>query len=184
MPRLFRSSSITSATSSTASASTYYYYDQFYDAFRNYPAPIFAIPGNHDGWSCRPPARHGTPGDPTSLSAFLANFCTPQLHAQRRRRRHLPHHHDPARRLLHPRGAARAHPRPLLQHAGESRRHLLHQGPHHRQAQLSRALRRAARLTSRRAHARQDRRNSPAPSSSPCIIRPTPSASTSARWSC
>lgn len=25
-----------------------YYYDQFYDPFRNYPAPIFAIPGNHD----------------------------------------------------------------------------------------------------------------------------------------
>jgi Calcineurin-like phosphoesterase len=26
-----------------------YYYDQFYDPFRNYPAPIFAVPGNHDG---------------------------------------------------------------------------------------------------------------------------------------
>jgi hypothetical protein len=27
-----------------------YYYDQFYDPFRNYPAPIFAIPGNHDSF--------------------------------------------------------------------------------------------------------------------------------------
>jgi hypothetical protein len=26
-----------------------YYYDQFYEAYRNYPRPIFAIPGNHDG---------------------------------------------------------------------------------------------------------------------------------------
>src|SRR5271157_6466398 len=25
-----------------------YYYDQFYDPYRDYPAPIFAIPGNHD----------------------------------------------------------------------------------------------------------------------------------------
>lgn len=26
-----------------------YYYDQFYDPYRDYPAPIFAVPGNHDG---------------------------------------------------------------------------------------------------------------------------------------
>src|SRR5258708_4102240 len=26
-----------------------YYYDQFFEPFRNYSAPIFAIPGNHDG---------------------------------------------------------------------------------------------------------------------------------------
>lgn len=45
-----------------------YYYDQFYEPFRNYPAPILAIPGNHDGvvWA----------GDPeTTLEAFLRNFC-------------------------------------------------------------------------------------------------------------
>jgi hypothetical protein len=48
-----------------------YYYDQFYDAYRNYPAPIFAIPGNHDGIVLPP----GKPED--SLSAFLTNFCTP-----------------------------------------------------------------------------------------------------------
>jgi hypothetical protein len=27
-----------------------YYYDQFYEPFHNYPAPIFAIPGNHDSF--------------------------------------------------------------------------------------------------------------------------------------
>jgi len=45
-----------------------YYYDQFYEPFRGYPAPIVAIPGNHDGviWQ----------GDPAaSLAAFLRNFC-------------------------------------------------------------------------------------------------------------
>jgi len=26
-----------------------YYYDQLYDPYRNYPAPIFALAGNHDG---------------------------------------------------------------------------------------------------------------------------------------
>lgn len=45
-----------------------YYYDQFYDPFRNYPAPIFAVPGNHDGMVA--------PNSPaTTLAAFLENFC-------------------------------------------------------------------------------------------------------------
>jgi hypothetical protein len=52
-----------------------YYYDQFYDAFRDYPRPIFAIPGNHDGIVLPPPAGTGNAAD--SLSAFLANFCAP-----------------------------------------------------------------------------------------------------------
>jgi hypothetical protein len=52
-----------------------YYYDQFYDAFRNYPAPIFAIPGNHDGIVLPAPAGSGNPSD--SLAAFLSNFCAP-----------------------------------------------------------------------------------------------------------
>jgi Calcineurin-like phosphoesterase len=61
-----------------------YYYDQFYDAFRNYPAPIFAIPGNHDGLVAPVAPVAGstnpTPGDPRqSLSSFYANFCTPQF---------------------------------------------------------------------------------------------------------
>ncbi len=44
-----------------------YYYDQFYEPFRGYAAPIFAIPGNHDGFP-----EEGT----ASLFAFLRNFCT------------------------------------------------------------------------------------------------------------
>jgi len=45
-----------------------YYYDQFYDPFRNYPAPIFAVPGNHDGMVA--------PNSSTeTLRAFLDNFC-------------------------------------------------------------------------------------------------------------
>jgi hypothetical protein len=52
-----------------------YYFDQFYDAFRDYPRPIFAIPGNHDGIVLPPPAGTGLASD--SLAAFLANFCAP-----------------------------------------------------------------------------------------------------------
>jgi len=47
-----------------------YYYDQFYEPYRNYPAPIFAIAGNHDGVVY--------PTDPApTLDAFLRNFCSP-----------------------------------------------------------------------------------------------------------
>jgi hypothetical protein len=45
-----------------------YYYDQFYEPFRNYPAPIVAIPGNHDG------VVYAQDPAPT-LDAFLRNFC-------------------------------------------------------------------------------------------------------------
>jgi calcineurin-like phosphoesterase family protein len=47
-----------------------YYYDQFYEPYRNYPRPIFAIPGNHEGFILP-----GTPvgGDP--LTTFQRNFC-------------------------------------------------------------------------------------------------------------
>jgi len=48
-----------------------YYFDQFYDPYRNYNAPIFAIPGNHDG------ALFTGEGS-KSLAAFVANFCTSQ----------------------------------------------------------------------------------------------------------
>jgi hypothetical protein len=44
-----------------------YYYDQFYEPFRAYDAPIFAIPGNHDGF----PEEGQSP-----LFAFLRNFRT------------------------------------------------------------------------------------------------------------
>lgn len=47
-----------------------YYYDQFYDPYRDYPAPVFAIPGNHDGM-VSPVASSKTP----TLQAFLDNFC-------------------------------------------------------------------------------------------------------------
>jgi hypothetical protein len=45
-----------------------YYYDQFYEPYRNYPAPIIAIPGNHDG------VVYARDPQPT-LDAFLRNFC-------------------------------------------------------------------------------------------------------------
>jgi hypothetical protein len=46
-----------------------YYYDQFYEPYRNYPAPIVAIPGNHDG------VVYASDPAPT-LDAFLRNFCS------------------------------------------------------------------------------------------------------------
>jgi hypothetical protein len=45
-----------------------YYYDQFYEPYRNYPAPILACAGNHDGMVS--PEAHAA-----SLVAFLRNFC-------------------------------------------------------------------------------------------------------------
>ena len=45
-----------------------YYYDQFYEPYRDYPAPIIALAGNHDGMVA--------PGaGATTLAAFLENFC-------------------------------------------------------------------------------------------------------------
>lgn len=49
-----------------------YYYDQFYEPFRMYDRPIFAIPGNHDGVVFG--ASSSAPQVPT-LQAFLNNFC-------------------------------------------------------------------------------------------------------------
>ena len=46
-----------------------YYYDQFYEPYRSYPAPIVAIPGNHDG------VVYASDPAPT-LDAFLRNFCS------------------------------------------------------------------------------------------------------------
>lgn len=45
-----------------------YYYDQFYDVFRDYPAPILAIAGNHDGMVAPQTGAQ-------TLTAFLENFC-------------------------------------------------------------------------------------------------------------
>ncbi len=47
-----------------------YYFDEFYDPYRNYPGPIFAIPGNHD--SFRLP---DTPASAAPLVTFQQNFC-------------------------------------------------------------------------------------------------------------
>ncbi|HZP59103.1 MAG TPA: metallophosphoesterase [Opitutaceae bacterium] len=49
-----------------------YYYDQFYEPYRMYDRPIFAIPGNHDGAVFGP--NSSAPQIPT-LQAFLNNFC-------------------------------------------------------------------------------------------------------------
>lgn len=45
-----------------------YYYDQFYEPYRNYHAPVLAAAGNHDGMIS--PLAHAT-----SLQAYLNNFC-------------------------------------------------------------------------------------------------------------
>ena len=47
-----------------------YYYDQFYEPFRNYPAPIFAVPGNHDSFVIPKTLAADTP-----LTIFTRNFC-------------------------------------------------------------------------------------------------------------
>jgi hypothetical protein len=52
-----------------------YYYDQFYEPFREYDRPIFAIPGNHDGMVFG--SASSAPQVPT-LAAFLTNFCAPE----------------------------------------------------------------------------------------------------------
>jgi len=45
-----------------------YYYDQFYEPYRDYPAPILGIPGNHDGVVYSSDTAQ-------TLEAFIANFC-------------------------------------------------------------------------------------------------------------
>ena len=47
---------------------TEYYYDQFYEPYRNYAAPVLAAAGNHDGMVS--PLAHAV-----SLQAYLRNFC-------------------------------------------------------------------------------------------------------------
>jgi hypothetical protein len=49
-----------------------YYYDQFYEPYRNYAAPIVALAGNHDGMVA-PNTNAST------LAAFLENFCASEF---------------------------------------------------------------------------------------------------------
>jgi len=49
-----------------------YYMDEFYKPYAAYEAPIFAIPGNHDGYIIAE--------SPFSLDAYLRHFCSPMLH--------------------------------------------------------------------------------------------------------
>ena len=46
-----------------------YYHDYFYDPFRDYLAPIFAVPGNHDGM-----VAPNTSAE--SLAGLFDNFCS------------------------------------------------------------------------------------------------------------
>ena len=48
------------------------YYSQFYEPYNHYPAPIFAIPGNHDGSVSR---WEGEKNKEASLTGFVRNFC-------------------------------------------------------------------------------------------------------------
>ena len=50
-----------------------YYYDQFYEPYRAYDRPIFAIPGNHDGMVF---GQGSTAPQVPTLDAFLTNFCS------------------------------------------------------------------------------------------------------------
>jgi hypothetical protein len=58
-----------------------YYYDQFYEPFRNYMAPIFAIAGNHDSFVVP-----DTPKEEEPLVTFSRNFCAegPQVTTEAR----------------------------------------------------------------------------------------------------
>ena len=49
-----------------------YYMDEFYTPYALYEAPIFAIPGNHDGYI--------VVDSPFSLDAYLRHFCAARLH--------------------------------------------------------------------------------------------------------
>jgi len=49
-----------------------FWFDQFYEPFRNYPGPIFAIPGNHDSF-----VLPGVVSPHTPLETFMRNFCAP-----------------------------------------------------------------------------------------------------------
>ncbi len=49
------------------------YPQQFYEPYQYYPAPIFAVPGNHDGDTTVKP--NDPPDKEPSLTGFFENFC-------------------------------------------------------------------------------------------------------------
>lgn len=51
------------------------YPEQFYEQYKTYPAPIFAIPGNHDGET--KVEKNDPPDHEPSLTGFFDNFCAP-----------------------------------------------------------------------------------------------------------
>jgi acid phosphatase type 7 len=56
------------------------YYDQFYDPYIHYPAPILAITGNHDS-AVTPAKDTEDPKESVSLDGFMTNFCAaPDTH--------------------------------------------------------------------------------------------------------
>jgi hypothetical protein len=52
------------------------YKPQFYEPYQSYPAPIFAIPGNHDGDNRV--SKGDAPDNEPSLTGFMENFCAPE----------------------------------------------------------------------------------------------------------
>ena len=95
-----------------------YYYDQFYEPFRDYDRPIFAIPGNHDGMLF----------GATSATPQVANAGGVPAKLLRRRSRAFPgfgrpgtHGDDAAGGLFHSGRALRFDHRPLQQRAGFGR---------------------------------------------------------------
>jgi len=56
------------------------YYEQFYEPYMNYPGPIVAIAGNHDG-AITPEGNIEDPPESSSLDGFITNFCAlPNTH--------------------------------------------------------------------------------------------------------
>ena len=93
-----------------------YYYDQFYEPYRDYPAPIVAIAGNHDGM-----VAPGTKA--ASLAAFLENFCAEKFEVAPEIGRARSHRANSTRRVLYFRSADGADLNALQQYTGGSGRH-------------------------------------------------------------
>ena len=95
-----------------------YYYDQLYDPYLDYPAPILAIPGNDD-WFIVPNTRPGS----EPLTIFKRNFCAASP-VVTQDRVSPPDGHDAAGRLLCAGRAVCEDHRAVQQFTGRSRGHL------------------------------------------------------------